>query len=247
MATAFGKDWHADSLRTLEQITTLPEMLQQAAELAAELPGAELVGVSLVAGRERVDTAAATDELAARADRLHAELCEGPLYDAIGRQVVVYLADLADELRWPTWVGRMVSELGLRSMLSYQLFTEGDVLGALSIYSAKPHAFELDVVDTGYLFAAHVGVAVSQLKERNSLRSAIASRTLIGQAEGILMERYGLEGDAAFNALRRVSQNRNTKLREIAAELVHTRRLEGLSSPTVEGPEASDGTPAQRL
>lgn len=116
-------------------------------------------------------------------------------------------------------------------MLSYQLFTDGDVLGALSLYSIKPQAFDPEVVDAGYLFAAHVGVAVSQLKERKSLQSAIASRTLIGQAEGILMERYGIDGDAAFGALRRVSQNRNVKLREIAAELVETGHLDGLASP----------------
>jgi GAF domain-containing protein len=239
MATAFG-NWHADSLRTLEQISTLPEMLQRAAELAAELSGADVVGVSLITGHQQIHTTAATADLAARADQLQVELAEGPLLHAIGRQVVVYLDDLADEIRWSGWSARVVAELGLRSMLSYQLFTEGEVLGALSIYSAKPHAFDLDVVDTGYLFAAHVGVAVSQLKERDSLRSAIASRTLIGQAEGILMERYGLDGDAAFNALRRVSQNRNTKLREIAAELVETRRLEGLTD-TPSGPRETGG------
>lgn len=230
MDAVFGESWHADSLRTLERMSSLPEMLEQAAELAVELPGAEMAGVSLVSGHVRIETTTATDEPAERADQLQMELGEGPLFHAIGRQVVVYLDDLADENRWPQWAARVVSELGLRSMLSYQLFTDGDVLGALNLYSCKPQAFDLDVVDTGYLFAAHVGVAVSQLKERDSLRSAIASRTLIGQAEGILMERYGLDGDAAFNALRRVSQNRNVKLREVAAELVESRQLDGLSA-----------------
>lgn len=234
MGSAFGEDWHADSLRTLERMSSLSEMLEQAAELAVELPGAEMAAVSLVSGHARIETTTATDELAARADQLQVELGEGPLFHAIGRQVVVYLDDLADENRWPTWAVRVSGDLGLRSMLSYQLFIDGEALGALNLYSRKPQAFDLDVVDTGYLFAAHVGVALSQLKERDSLRSAIASRTLIGQAEGILMERFGLDGDAAFNALRRVSQNRNIKLRDVAAELVATRKLEGLAGDTAE-------------
>lgn len=229
MDATFGQDWHADSLRTLGRMDSLPQMLEQAAELAMELPGADIAAVSLISDHSRIETSAATDAIATRADQLEAELAEGPLLHAISRQVVVYLDDLADENRWPRWAGRVVSELGLRSMLSYQLFTDGQVLAALSLYSRKPQAFDPDVVDTGYLFAAHIGVAVSQLKERRSLQSAIASRTLIGQAEGILMERFGLTGDAAFNALRRVSQNRNIKLRDVAAELVRTRELVGLS------------------
>lgn len=228
MDATFGEGWHADSLRILERMSSLPEMLEQAAHLAVELPGAEMAAVCLVSGHARIETKSATDELAERADRLQVEVAEGPLFHAIERQVVVYLDDLADENRWPRWTCRMVSDLGLRSMLSYQLFIDSEGLGALNLYSRKPHAFDLDVLDTGYLFAAHVGVAVSQLKERTSLKSAIASRTLIGQAEGILMERYGLDGDAAFNALRRVSQNRNIKLRDVALELVQTRHLEGL-------------------
>lgn len=230
MDATLGQDWHADSLRTLGQMDSLAQMLEQAAEFAMELPGADIAAVSLISGHSRVETSAATDATATCADQLQSEFGQGPLLRAIWRQVVVYLDDLADETRWPRWTGQVVAELGLRSMLSYQLFTEGAMLAALSLYSRKPQAFDPEVVDTGYLFAAHIGVAVSQLKERRSLQSAIASRTLIGQAEGILMERFGLSGDAAFNALRRVSQNRNVKLRDVAAELVRTRALVGLSA-----------------
>jgi AmiR/NasT family two-component response regulator len=73
-------------------------------------------------------------------------------------------------------------------------------------------------------------VAISNVRQQESLKSAIASRTIIGQAEGILMERFGLDGAAAFNTLRRVSQDRNVKLRDVAFELVSTRRLEGLQA-----------------
>jgi hypothetical protein len=124
----------------------------------------------------------------------------------------------------------VVKELGLRSMLSFQLFTSDTTLGSLNLYSHQAAAFDLDALNNGYLYAAHVGVAISNVRQQESLKSAIASRTIIGQAEGILMERFGLDGTAAFNTLRRVSQDRNIKLRDVAFELVSTRRLDGLQA-----------------
>ncbi|HET7329086.1 MAG TPA: ANTAR domain-containing protein [Nocardioidaceae bacterium] len=54
------------------------------------------------------------------------------------------------------------------------------------------------------------------------LKTAVASRALIGQAQGVLMERFGLTREQAFAVLRRCSQDTNTKLRTIAEELVGT-------------------------
>jgi transcriptional regulator with GAF, ATPase, and Fis domain len=224
------EDWQAQTLRSLEQMNSLEETLERAVNLALEVvPAAEAAGVSLIS-RGKIATTAATDDLGGRADALQVELRQGPLFDAIQRQVVVYLNDLAQETRWPQWSARVVKELGLRSMLSFQLFTSDTTLGSLNLYSHQAAAFDLDSLNNGYLYAAHVGVAISNVRQQESLKSAIASRTIIGQAEGILMERFGLDGTAAFNTLRRVSQDRNIKLRDVAFELVSTRRLEGLQA-----------------
>jgi AmiR/NasT family two-component response regulator len=44
---------------------------------------------------------------------------------------------------------------------------------------------------------------------------------------GILMERYGVDGDRAFTILKRYSQDTNNKLRDVAQELIDTRKLPG--------------------
>ena len=112
--------------------------------------------------------------------------------------------------------------------------------------TARPAAFSLEALNNGYLYSAHVGVAISNVRQQESLKSAIASRTIIGQAEGILMERYGLDGTAAFNTLRRVSQDRNIKLRDVAAELVNTRQLKGLNAAQSDQDESSQSTSQDR-
>lgn len=240
------EDWQAQALRSLEQMNSLDETLERAVTLAREIvPSAEATSVSLIS-RGRITTTAATDELGGRADALQVELKEGPLFDAIQRQVVVYLDDLDHESRWPQWSAQVVNELGLRSMLSFQLFTSDSTLGSLNFYSHQPSAFDLEALNNGYLYSAHVGVAISNVRQQESLKSAIASRTIIGQAEGILMERYDLDGTAAFNTLRRVSQDRNIKLRDVAAELVNTRQLKGLNAAQSDQDESSQSTSQDR-
>ena len=65
------------------------------------------------------------------------------------------------------------------------------------------------------------------LRTEQGLQEALSSRTLIGQAEGILMERFGIDGERAFEVLRRYSQDFNVKLRDVAAQTVSSRRLPG--------------------
>ncbi|CAA9240286.1 MAG: hypothetical protein AVDCRST_MAG93-1296, partial [uncultured Chloroflexia bacterium] len=84
-------------------------------------------------------------------------------------------------------------------------------------------------------FAAHVAVAVAETQNADELRTSADSRTVIGQAQGILMERYSLDGDQAFQVLRRVSQESHTKLARVAEELVQTRKLTELAPTPIAG------------
>jgi AmiR/NasT family two-component response regulator len=70
-----------------------------------------------------------------------------------------------------------------------------------------------------------VAIAVSTSVREQNLNAAIDSRKLIGQAQGILMERFSLSDAQAFAVLLRYSQNSNTKLRVIAERLVAERTL----------------------
>lgn len=77
------------------------------------------------------------------------------------------------------------------------------------------------------MFAAHAAVAMSNEQERQSLRTAVSSREVIGQAQGILMERFRITADLAFRLLVMASQDTNRKLRDIADELTATGQLPG--------------------
>ncbi len=107
--------------------------------------------------------------------------------------------------------------------MSYRLFTTEDTLGAMNLYSVKRNAFDADDIDNGHALAAHVGVALAASQQAEHLEMAITNRTVIGRAEGILMERFDLSADQAFAVLRRVSQHGNVKLNRIAEDLVRTR------------------------
>ena len=61
------------------------------------------------------------------------------------------------------------------------------------------------------------------------LHRALESRTIIGEALGVLMERFTLDENEAFEALRRASQASNTKISELAAKLVATGQLRELN------------------
>ncbi len=116
-------------------------------------------------------------------------------------------------------------------MLSFQLYVEGDNLGALNLYSRHAGAFDDESEHVGLLFAAHAAVAYSAVRRQAGLARSVATRQLIGQAEGMLMERHKLTADEAFAMLVRVSQNGNVKLRDVAEQLVRSGSLRDVEPP----------------
>ena len=183
--------------------------------------------ISLVEGRRRIETPAYTDDDARAADVLQSTLGEGPCLDAAWEERVVHSADLAADPRWPAWGTQVAAEHGVRSILCLQLFTHADRLGALNLYARTPGAFDAEDRDDGLALAAHVAVAIAAARTADQLGRALDSRTLVGQAVGIVMERYGLDPGAAFGVLARVSSEVNVKVRDVAAELVATGNLHG--------------------
>lgn len=201
-------------------------VLDRAVALAVELvAGCHQAGVSMVHRRAPIDTAASSDPLVVRGDELQYRLQEGPCLDAIWHHETVHSRDLAGDERWPRWGPAVVAELGVASMLSFQLYTDADTLGALNLYSRQVDAFDEDDLTAGLVLAAHTAVALAGAQHVEQLRTAALNRTIIGQAQGILMERFRLSADRAFMVLRRVSQDRNVKLHQVAGELVRTRVL----------------------
>src|SRR3954447_15166218 len=200
---------HVDA--TLHSITTAA---------VSTVAGAEFASVSLVNGR-RVVSRGATSEQAREIDQLQTDVDEGPCLDALRNEETVRVPDFATETRWPRFAAE-ASRRGAGSLLSFQLFTEGDNLGALNLYAGQPNAFDADDEIVGALFAAHAAVALSAAQQEQNLRRAIDNRDLIGQAKGILMERYRLTAGQAFELLVRASTHTNRKLFDVADELTST-------------------------
>ena len=113
--------------------------------------------------------------------------------------------------------------LGVLSGLSFKLYTSGRSAGALNLFGLAPKAWDQECHTIGSVLAAHAAAALIASRHSEELSSALASRDRIGQAKGIIMERFGVDDTGAFDMLRRLSQESNTKLVDIAQRVIDTR------------------------
>jgi GAF domain-containing protein len=209
--------------RELQQQPTPTDTLSTVVRMAIDLvPGAEEASISVVIGRKDVTSQAPSSDLPERVDAVQVEVGEGPCLDAVYEQHTVRVADMQVEQRWPEFAQRAAG-LGALSMLSFQLYVEGDNLGALNLYARTAGAFTDDSEHIGLLVAAHAAVAYAGAQTESQLHQAINSRDLIGQAKGILMERFDVDADRAFAILVGFSQQSGTKLHEVAYRLTQRR------------------------
>lgn len=216
----------ADTARSLQAETGSIDTMDLAVQLAVEvIDGAEFASISLIQGSRTVNTPAATNDRARQADQIQYELEEGPCLSAVWDEEVVSCPDLQTEERWGQWASRTVSGTQIQSMLSFRMFTQKDRLGALNLYSSRPHAFSGADLERGTSLAAHTAIALATAQNQEHMEIALDSRTLIGQATGIIMAHYDIDAVHAFEVLKRVSQHTNVKLHAIAAEVIKTRKL----------------------
>ncbi|OIK27438.1 GAF and ANTAR domain-containing protein [Streptomyces malaysiense] len=201
---------------------TVTDTLERITRSATELvPGCDAAGI-LILHAKGVRTLAPTDQVVIDSDQLQERLQEGPCYDVArpeSDERVFRIADFReDHPGWPRYVaeGR---ELGLGSMMGFLLYTEDEDLGALNIYSRGPGAFGEASETAGWLLASHAAVAFSSARTNAQLEQAVATRHVIGEAMGILMGSHDLTEDQAFDVLRRYSQDKNVKLREVARQI----------------------------
>lgn len=221
-----GKDGLADLLsafaRSAEQEedphATLVEVVRAAIEL---VPGCDEASISVVLGRRKVTSEAASGALPAAVDALQEALQEGPCLDAAYQHMTVRVTDMATEQRWPRFT-QAALQAGAAAMLSFQLYVEGDDLGALNLFAKHAGAFDDESEHVGLMFAAHAAVAYSSARNKDRMTRGLLTQQVIGQAQGILMERHRITDDRAFELLVRASQHTNVKLRDLASQLART-------------------------
>lgn len=191
------------------------------AAAGVSIPAFSHVGVWLLSRRGDPRTAAATDDVVRELDAVQRELGEGPCHDAVGTEPVVVAPRIRHDQRWPRYVPRAVTSVGLRSQLAFRLRV-GDVgtVGSLNLYSTTVDDVAEGDIAMAELFAAHAALALGGARAVDDLQHALESRRVIGVAVGLVMARYHVDEDAAFAFLTRASSHANRKLRDIAVEMV---------------------------
>jgi GAF domain-containing protein len=212
----------ASAARRIDHADASVDATLEAIAFAARdsVPGFNLVGISTVDSRGKAVTRAVTDPLVTRFDELQYKFDEGPCLDALGAAHVVAVPDIRHEQRWPRYVPEVV-QLGLRSQLAVKLgLDDAGTIGGINLYSTISDDIDPEAESIAELFAIHAAATLGSVTKMEHLNQAMHTRKVIGQAIGILMERYGLHEDRAFAFLVRASQTDNIKLRDIAQELV---------------------------
>lgn len=202
------------------------DALEKIVDLATRvIDGCTAAGVMSV-NADRIATAAASSSLVVQVDQLQIDAGEGPCVEAARRATTIYAHDLIDDGRWPTFAPPAV-EAGIRTVLACSLPADGSMV--LNLYAPLPAAFGATDRAQASLFAALARIAFGNAQERadsttkaDNLVIALRTRELIGQAQGILIERERIAADQAFDVLRRASQHMNIKLSEVAATLIET-------------------------
>ena len=219
---------HKSLARVVVADRELSEVLNEITGIARRaMPSVEAASITLIRG-EKPFTAAYDGQMALDADELQYERGYGPCMDA-GRAGQMFLIDdMRSEQRWPDYAQHAAAH-GVLSSLSVPLPFQGTTIGALNTYSRRPGVIDDHDVELGEEVAAWVAIAIGNAEaaartseDLTHLRTAMTTRALIEQAKGILMERHKIKEDEAFTVLTHASQKTNTKLRDVAAELVRT-------------------------
>jgi GAF domain-containing protein len=210
---------------------SMESVLQTVADLAKDvMPGRPETSISVIIN-DKPSTAVTTGELATACDESQYGHGYGPCLHAATTGELTEIADARAETRWRDYV-RKAAEVGALSSLSVPLAIGEGVSAALNIYAREANAFDVDSRSAATRFAPYAAVALANMhsyqdarKMADNLEVALQSRAIIDQAKGILMERYKLTADNAFQVLARASMTSNTKVRDIAENLVRTGEL----------------------
>jgi hypothetical protein len=206
---------------TLRVPIDLDEALDRITRSAVDtIPGISYASLSVTTKGGDIRTLAPTDPVAIRADELQYQLHQGPCFEAVVNARIVQVDDLAGDHRWPAYGRRVAECLGLRAQLAFQFDAAPHVRGALNLYAVEAHELTLETRQLGALFAHLAAVALGWSRQDATLHEALTTREVIGQAVGILMERYKIDANRAFSFLVRTSQSSNVKLREVAAGII---------------------------
>ncbi len=195
----------------------LAELTESAVRL---LPGADSAGITVATRSGEVRTASAVGPYPVILDEIQQKFHDGPCLTAAWEHHMVLIDDLATETRWVPYCREAMALTPVRSVMAFELISENHTVGALNFYAERPGVFDDEAVELGLVLAAHAALAWNLVRHQEQFRSALATRDLIGQAKGMIMERFNIGAVQAFDLLKRLSQDSNTPLFDIAQRIV---------------------------
>jgi GAF domain-containing protein len=223
---------------SLADVTESEEAIDKIVLVAVDTIGTHFGGITLIHDHgKRFETVGSTHPSVINADRLQYELREGPCVEASLQSRSFASASLADDPRWPAW-GPQVSALGFGSVLSSAIHGRGQRIGALNLYGEAGTQFDSADLETAQMFAHQASIVLGFVLHEAHLLQALETRSIVGQAQGILMQRFKIGPGTAFALLRRYSMDTNTRVREIAEYVIETRDL-----PTEDTGDPQPGRP----
>jgi transcriptional regulator with GAF, ATPase, and Fis domain len=200
--------------------TLLSELTQNAVKV---VPGADHAGITVADRGGEVHTAASsTGRYPALIDKIQQTHGEGPCLSAAWQQHMIQIDDLTLDKRWQAFCRDTVEQTPVRSIMSFQLFADHRSMGALNFYAEQPAVFVEDAVEAGLILASHIALAWKLVRREEQFCRALGSRDIIGQAKGMLMERFKIDALQAFELLKRLSQNSNTPVAAVARQVVES-------------------------
>ena len=211
--------------RMLREPATEAGRLQRGVELAVALiERCDHASVTVLTPHY-AETVAVSDDVARRGDGWQHDLSEGPGLESVRGRVPVVSQDLRADPRWRAWGPQAVERLGMRSVVSVPLDAQGGGVGALNLYADRPGVWDADQRALAAALAGEVAVAAADARLLDARTAALLARSGVGQAQGMVMERFGLTAEQAFDYLERLSADAGVGLLHVAERLVETRDL----------------------
>jgi hypothetical protein len=202
------------------------------------VPGAQYAGITLADRHGKLETPAATHPLVHKVDALQYEFRQGPCVDAVQGRWQARSDDLRVDVRWPKY-GPVAADLGIVSQMGIELFDEPGLIAGLNLYSSTVSAFDDDTVEAAMLFAIQATHTLGRVMTQKQLTDAMTTNTTIGRATGVVMQRFQLSADRAFELLTRVS-----RIHDLTLEVLADQILEEITNPPT---QSSDDGPAESL
>ncbi|MDX1885740.1 GAF and ANTAR domain-containing protein [Mycolicibacterium sp. 120270] len=190
---------------------------------ALKLPAVDYAGIMLVEQDDSIRTLSSTDAHLRLLDHVQQRHREGSGLEPACEQQARRVDDLTGESRWPTFRDEAVTMTPIRSILSVPLFPHHHCRTALNLYADRPSAFGAEGELMGLAFASDAQAVIEIGRRERRYRKAITNRDLIGQAKGILMERFAIDPVTAFSLLAQLSKDRRQPVSAVARTLVSKR------------------------